>query len=373
MQWHGMDWPVLWDPFNLLEFSAVPVTYLLDEEGTVLVVQPLLDRADDLRDRTDDLYSDDGPEPGGFTPGPPPEISPPPTAEALPSDWSDYSVSLVLWGGAGRVDEAVDAARKALEGRDDPVSWFRLGVVLRMRYDSDLRQVGDFAEAVAAWSRALDADPNQYIWRRRLQQYGPRLAKPYPFYDWVSRARTDIEARGERPHDLAVEPHGAELAQPATDLEEERRGEPESEPDPDNLVQTDQKGLVDVEAVLVPPTPRPGETIRVHLVLSPNQRLDAHWNNEAGHGELWVIGPRGRRIDPNHQVLPVGPGDVSDEERHLEFEVEVPETGEDTLDLTGYLLYYVCESATGVCVYLRQDVHVTIPIAAGEQAPGLAG
>ena len=52
-----------------------------------------------------------------------------------------------------------------------------------MRHDSGFRRIGDFANAVNAWSQARNADPNQCIWRRRLQQYGPRLAKPYPFYD----------------------------------------------------------------------------------------------------------------------------------------------------------------------------------------------
>ena len=69
-----------------------------------------------------------------------------------------------------------------------------------MRYDSAHRREGDFQRAVEAWSRALEIDPNNYIFRRRIQQYGPRLSKPYPFYDWVSRARDEITARGETPY-----------------------------------------------------------------------------------------------------------------------------------------------------------------------------
>jgi hypothetical protein len=38
-------------------------------------------------------------------------------------------------------------------------------------------------KAVQYWTMALDMDSNQYIWRRRIQQYGPRLEKPYSFYD----------------------------------------------------------------------------------------------------------------------------------------------------------------------------------------------
>lgn len=55
---------------------------------------------------------------------------------------------------------------------------FRLGVAYRARYDSLLRQPGDFRKAVEHWERALALDANQYIWRRRIQQYGPRFDKP---------------------------------------------------------------------------------------------------------------------------------------------------------------------------------------------------
>src|SRR5579863_2369784 len=72
----------------------------------------------------------------------------------------------------------------------------------------------DFRAAVEAWGTALDLDPNQYIWRRRIQQYGPRLDKPYPFYDWVVAAEAAIRKRGEAPIVLPVRPDGAEIAQP---------------------------------------------------------------------------------------------------------------------------------------------------------------
>ncbi|HZD22192.1 MAG TPA: hypothetical protein VE569_02150, partial [Acidimicrobiia bacterium] len=204
MQWHEMGWPVLWDPFNLLEFPAVPVTYLLDPAGKVLLVQPLLGRVNDvlrcvLEEPTGPT---DTPEVGsGLIPG----VTAKPATDADPRAWSDHAVSIALWRGGDRLDEAVEAARRSVERSDDPIERFRLGVVLRMRYDSRFRQAGDFTNAVDVWGQALNADPNQYIWRRRLQQYGPRLAKPYPFYDWVPQARADIEARGEHPTELVVE------------------------------------------------------------------------------------------------------------------------------------------------------------------------
>ena len=62
--------------------------------------------------------------------------------------------------------------------------------------DSVTSQAGDFQAAVDHWGAALRLNPNQYIYRRRIQQYGPRLTKPYPFYDWIKQARSDIAARG---------------------------------------------------------------------------------------------------------------------------------------------------------------------------------
>lgn len=368
-----MGWPVLWDPFNLLEFPVVPVTYLLDAAGEVLVVQPNLERAQDILERIVDLppapgeVRDAGQIPSRSSPG----VTEAPASDAEPQTWSDYAVSLALWGGADGLGEAVDAARLAAERSDDPVSWFRLGVVLRMRYDSEFRRAGDFADAVNAWSRALEADPNQYIWRRRLQQYGPRLAKPYPFYDWVPHAREDIEARGEPPTELVVEPHGAEFAQPASEIQEE--GSVEKEPDPEARVRTDEKGLVEVETVVIPSNPRPGDSVRVHLILTPDQTRDAHWNNEAGDSEIWVDPAPGWKINDNHQHISVGTGDVSDEPRHLELEVAIPNTAETAETLTGYLLYYVCEGAAGVCIYLRRDLEIRISTTTSSKAVGLAG
>ena len=70
-------------------------------------------------------------------------------------------------------------------------------------------------------------DPSNYIWRRRLQQYGPRLDKPYPFYDWIETARRELKARGIEPHPLRARLTGAEIAQP---LRAPEAGEPVSAP-----------------------------------------------------------------------------------------------------------------------------------------------
>ena len=170
-----------------------------------------------------------------------------------------------------------------------------------------------------------------------------------------------------------MEPDGAEFAQPASEIQAEGSVEEGSEPDPVARVRTDERGLVEVEIVVIPSASRPGDSARLHLILMPDHTRDAHWNNEAGYSELWVAPPPGWRVDSNHQHLPVGTGDVSDETRHLEPEVAVPETAETAETLKGYLLYYVCEGAAGVCVYLRQDLEIPIPITTSRKAVGLAG
>ena len=222
-----------------------------------------------------------------------------------------------------------------------------------MRYDSDSRQPGDFRQAVEHWGAALDADPNQYIWRRRIQQYGPRLDKPYPFYDWVDAARQEIAARGETPVSLPVDPRGAEIARPAKSFAADA-GEATS-PDPEGRIRRDEKGFIHLEQTLVPAKVEAGDTARAHLVFRPATDISAHWNNEAGDLEVWIDPPAGWRVDRRRLSLPNPPELVSDEARRLELEVESPADFEGAATVPGYALYYVCEDVKGTCLYRRQD------------------
>ena len=139
--------------------------------------------------------------------------------------------ALTIWGGVERVDQAIDAYTRAVTlDPSDKNSWFRLGVARRIRHESAGRRPGDFQAAIDAWGRALELDPNQYIWRRRIEQYGPRLTKPYAFYDWVVPAKAEISRRGETPVPLAIEPYGSELAGPVRDVVAEASAP--REPDP---------------------------------------------------------------------------------------------------------------------------------------------
>ena len=320
MQWKQMDWPVMWDPFNVMELPVVPLSVLVGPDGQVELIRPKLEKLEEIESE----FLTKGSSPTGQIPTRPVVSSPGSRASA--SDWSAYAVHLATWEHESRLDEAVAAAERATSESEESVSWFRAGVVRRMRYDSKLRRPFDFGAAVEAWTKALELDPNNYIWRRRLQQYGPRLAKPYPFYDWVPRAKTDISSRNEEPVPLGVEPSGAEFARPAVEVSESGDG---TEPDPAGRIAVDKDELVGVEAICIPALGRPGDSIRTHIVFDPDPARDAHWNNEAGFSEVWFDPPDGWTISERHHRMEPGVGPVSDETRHIELEVGIPGTSVD--------------------------------------------
>jgi len=365
MQWKELEWPLLWDPFNLLELPAVPITMLLDARRVIRVLQPKLDRATEVMSvfparehdqpsRTESILS---PVPG------PSELFPPSTPH--PVSWSDHAVALALWGGADRLDEAVTAAERSIGPDAEGRMWFRHGVISRMRHDSPLRRPDDFSAAIESWTRALDIDPNNYIWRRRLQQYGPRLTKPYAFFDWVPTARSEIEARGETPEDLVVEPGGAEFADPA-------RSEvhADSDPPPPNArLALDEVPYVEARGGAVPATVRPGGVVRLHVDMEPSRATTAHWNNEAGPLHAWIGLPQGWETDRAHLTLEVPAAAVSDERRHLEFEIRVGDgqtSGSHEAVVT--MTYGVCEDDTGVCLMRKRHVRIPVEVDAGAVA-----
>ncbi|MEL6407855.1 MAG: hypothetical protein AAFR81_26035 [Chloroflexota bacterium] len=355
MQWKQMGWSFMVDPFNLLNMRFVPCTLAIDEHGIIQAVQPRLDRAEVLIEHFVEA-----------TFAPPDEnvsASTIITQATKPTNYdptalSDYAVALTLWGTQDDLDEAIAVSQKALALQADDRTHFNLGVIYRMRYDSPYRQEGDFANAVTHWTAALNHDPNNYIWRRRIQQYGPRLDKPYSFYDWVSDARSEIEARGETPFALTIEPGGAEFAYPSDDF---ASSDTATNPDPDNRIYQDEQGLIDADIVVVPPQIVAGESARVHITLRPTD--DAHWNNEVDDTLLWIDSDTAWTIDQPYQTVPNGDGATSEEARHFEFEVRTADdtaTGEHTLQ--AYTLYYICEDINGICLYRRLDVAIPVTV-----------
>ncbi len=362
MQWKQMGWPILVDSYDLLEAPHVPISLAIDESGVIRKVLPAM--------REDGSVSDDFLEESfGSLRGGPSPATPRPDAAALHARaqsedtaeaWKAYGDAIAVWGGAGRVDQAVDAYERVVRKQpEDGMAHFRLGVAHRMRYDSDGRRSGDFQKAVDEWSAALKVDPNQYIWRRRIQQYGPRLDKPYPFYDWVATAREEIQARGEDPVALTVEPRGSEFASPQRDFIVSQ--DAPSEPDPLGRVLRDEDQFIEIEAVAVPARVGPRDVTRLHFSFRPIQRTKAHWNNEAEEMVVWLDPPEGWEVETRMYSYPLPLEMVSLETRVIEVEIRAPEQlGRSPISIPGYALYYVCEDVTGICMYRRQDLEVEV-------------
>ena len=289
-QWKRFDWPILNDPINLLESKAVPIFAAIDEHGIVRQVGPKLDRFE--KEFLEEKFDDDAPPQSAPTSKPElRELRTQAEADDTADAWMRYGDALALWGGESRTRDAIQAYEHAVKVEPkNGLAHFRLGVCYRRRFESGSRQPGDFQKAVDAWGRALELDPNQYIWRRRIQQYGPRLDKPYSFYDWVSQAVTDIKARGERPIELAVVPQAAELAAPIRAFAEDTASA--KSPDADGRINRDSKGLIDVEVTVVPSRVAPGQSVQIHMQFRPSAGK-VHWNNEADPLRLWVNAPDG--------------------------------------------------------------------------------
>ena len=348
MQWKEMGWPILVDSLDLLETTVVPMTLLLDEHGVIRRIQPPRDELDELRAGFLDVEFE---SPRAVTEDALPEMS----AEAA------AAVSAYLWDSDADPDVVIAAFERAVEAEPDHgYTLFRTGVAYRWRYDSDAARRGDFQRAVHYWERALAVDPNNYIWRRRIQQYGPRLAKPYSFYDWVVTARREITERGEEPSALGVEPGGAEFAQPQRAFTaDEDALEP---PALDDRIYRDTGQFVNVEATVVPSAIAPGASTRAHISFVPNEAIKAHWNNEVDDLIFWVEVPDGWQLDHRVVTVPNPPQTVSNETRIVELEIKAPDNASGRYEFPGYALYYVCEDVNGICLYRRQDVSLTVEV-----------
>jgi hypothetical protein len=368
-QWRGFDWPILHDPINILQPLAVPVLVAIDEHGIVRLTKPAL--ADFKAKFLDQSYADDakgeGAAPARVTPLVKMENSQPDwdllrknTKTDTAAAWVTLGDALVLWGGDRTVGEALNCYARAV--KIDPKhgsAWFRLGVCHRRRYDSAQPLPGDFQAAVDSWGKAVALDPNRYIWRRRIQQYGPRLDQPYSFYDWVTEAEKAIRARGMEPTALTVRPAGAEIAYPIKALP---GADPARAPDPDSKINRDVDGLIVAEVTVVPGQVAPGKSARIHLVLRPNPKLKAHWNNEAEPVRLWVDSPKGWQLSDRLLTVAAPKKAVTDEPRTLTFEVVAPSDAAGKQRLSLYALYNVCNDADAQCQFLRLDISVDVVI-----------
>ncbi len=327
------------DSYNLLDVSVVPLTLFIDEHGIVRGrASGKVAVAEALREFLEAEY----PATGVMRDH----------TEAVP----------ISAGHEFRTARLLEHFRAQIEADPgDARSHFRLGVAYRKRYDSPLGNVTDFSRAAKHWSQALALDPNHYIWRRRLQQYGPRLEKPYPFYDWVDTARREIRARGDTPVELPVEPDGAELAAPSRDFEAASLAE--IEPDPEGKILRDREGLIAAQVIAIPARIEPGGVSRIHIELRPESAREAHWNNEAEDLQVWINPPPGWLVDQRSLSVPNPAQVVSLEPRRMELEIKAPATPGRTR-IPAYALFYVCEEVEGLCLYRRKDLWLEVEVTA---------
>lgn len=369
-QWREYDWPILWDPLNLTGSRAVPAFWCIDPTGLVAHDSRSLRGAGGSLETLDEHFLKvPHPEPVREA-GQPVVLH----SQAMldPSggvhDWSESDAwARLLWGGVHELGDVIGVLEKALpKSTDAGVSHFRLGVAYQRRYDNGDGTQADFQAAVDHWGKALASNPNQYIWRRRIQQYGPRLDKPYPFYDWVAQAQKEIRARGEQPVHAGPRLTGSELAGSTRRFE---AGEEATSPDPEGKIDRDGADggdpLISIVATVAPATVGPrgkaGATARVHLDLRPTPGAASHWNNEVDALRIWLELPEGWSADQQLLVAPWPKTPTSNETRRLDFEVLLPEGVAGGTRFSAYALYHVCEDKDGQCLYRRQDIEIEIP------------
>ncbi len=362
-QWKQFDWPVVQDQMTSIGIGVVPVAILIDEYGIVQNTRPRSNLIKKLVAKKRN----------------PPKTTAPMLenndAQPLPTLTPDSSVeNLVLLGDEhmknGSAEKTISAYSRALKSAHVttdqsvkklvPAINFRLGVAYREKFDfGNGRSPEDFATASQYWTTACESNPNQYIWRRRIEQYGPRNIKPYPFYDWVDQAIADITARGEKPVELKVALAGAEIAQPSKKI---IAGDSDAvNPDPESKIELvdSKRPMIRHLSTVVPSHVTAGETVRVHLQLFNGE--GAKWNNESTPMQVWINDST--TGTPSQQLVEWADTNesTSDETRTIEFEYQTKEDTE-SVRLTGFVLANVCSDSDGQCLFRRCNFEIEIPI-----------
>ena len=335
-QWKQFEWPILHDPINLLESKAVPIVVAIDEHGIVRSTKPTKSWVRDEFVETE--Y---------------------PAGESKSAELHQKKGDEAMLWKPKEPSIAVREYTEALKATSSAMDHFRLGVALRARHDSANRQQNDFMNAVSHWAAALEMDPNQYIWRRRVQQYGPRLKKPYPFYDWVGKAQEEIKKRGETPIELRVPLSGAEIAKPSKSFKVS--AEKLTSPDPTNRITRDAGEFVALNSAVAPIAVKSGESMRLHLEFLPAGK-SSQWNNESEPLQVWLESTDDWQPERPLLTYEGVPGNAeSREARKLEVELKAIGSPGRT-KLKGFALYNVCEKIGGQCLLRRQDFAIEVLI-----------
>lgn len=360
-QWKEFDFPILQDAVTRLGLAVVPVPIFIDEHGVVRNTRPRPEQvAAFVRQRFE--------RPKEMAAVVDREAA---TIESLATVASDQNSvqaytnlgdAHLMWGeGAKSATAAIaayESAAKLKPSADVAAALqFRLGVTHRTRYDANNQRGDGFDHAVSHWTAALAANPNQYIWRRRIQQYGPRQIKPYPFYDWVEQANEEIKARGETPIRLSAPLSGAEVASGKRQFES--TAATFDNPDPKGKLFLDDEGFINLRTTVVPSRVKPGETVRVHVQFQTGK---GKWNNEGQPMQVWLNAPTAGEISQSAFELPAPRTANSNEDRRVEFEYQTPRDAREPVELSGFTAYTVCVNEDGVCRFLRRNFRVVIQL-----------
>lgn len=269
-RWRSIDWPILWDPFNLTGSFAVPNAILVGPDGTVVSMRVRPNGLETLLEGLEPAPV--SAEADAQAAAPRPQLAQLDRLAADdPSRAALEALSRCLWSGRAPTDADLEVLRVRASGderRADHV--FQYGVARRLAYDARGARGPDFGRAVAAWHDAYALTPNQYIWRRRIQQYGPRLDQPYDFYAWCPGAYRELSLEPGFTFEGALHLTPTELAAPPVD---ERVVVPAGiEPAP-----SWSDAVTEVEVVAVRGTGEASGTLCVHVTIAAPSgvRLDA--------------------------------------------------------------------------------------------------
>ncbi len=381
-QWKGLDFPILWDPFGVCGVEAVPDLTAVDEHGVVRIDRPSPKVFQEQF--VEGFLSRSFEAPGELAPGPAPfrvnELARLGGELSVEQRARRATARLMLAGPEARTIDGEVAALLAAASSGRPRDHFSAGVALRMRFDGPQVRGTDLQGSIDAWFAALMGSPNQYIWRRRIQQWGPALDKPYAFYDWVADARAQVQERGDRPVTLRAPLSRAERALRSRSVPVSGGGA--VAPDPEGRVIRDPGKLVRMEVAVALNTAAAGPRIRIprgalrlHVVLRP--RPGASWPTDAAPPVLWLDPGEGWLLS-SPRVGFESPGEGG-EQRALMVDLELstplialgpPDPNAppppSTQTLRGYAVYSVC-LPDGTCVFRRQELTAVV------RYPGPAG
>jgi len=381
-QWKQYDFPIAQDSFTELGLSVVPVPILIDEFGYVQSAKPRLTNIGALVNKKSNPPANSAPrlDPKKRTAY---EImQSKPLEETLEkgkqlilagdalirqvsanrlvnfATYNDGSISSHLHHAIAKYHHSEEILVKH-DAELLGALYFRLGVAYRMRFDKlprEARTDADFDRAIEYWSKAVERTPNQYIWRRRIQQYGPRQAKPYPFYDWVETAEKELLQRGEKPIELPVPLTESETAKPSNKFNLLSKA---TNPDPHEKINEAPSNVIQCRATVVPATAKPGQAVRVHLHFNT---VAAKWNNEAENMVVWINESNSGQSEKSLIEFenPVAP--TSTETRQFEFEYQTDKAATQNIEINGFALFNTCKSSGGQCLYLRKNFSIPILI-----------